>query len=206
MMIMEASAGNPRLGARFEFRVFGPGVGRFSAQLGPHARRTDKDRRTDRYFVGPAFRRYSLKLRGQQQLDAKRLLRREGKIEQWQPLFKLDFPLDRSVLEAELPPAILRHLSPGRVLFETAEAFSEAMSAAGRPRVACVDVSKSRTRYDADGFSWESAIVSSNGWTTRSLAIESLSASLLHSVLWQAGLGGECNVNYQDFLARISDC
>ncbi len=124
-------------------------------------------------------------------------------LQRWTPVLKAAFPLRAAdavrVVEALRLPAV-PHVREDYTLDQF---LAEVVEPAGTIRV--VRVHKRRVRYTVAGCTAEVSEVSSEGHSTRTIAIEDEDPAALLAAVRRVGLGGYINVDYPSGLAALLD-
>jgi hypothetical protein len=184
---------------RYEFRVWGENLAQ---------RRVILERRAtpvqaisnEIYFISRTTERCNAKLRDDL-MDIKVLVKEHLGLEQWKPTLKAPFPLDRSVIGAQIfpdlesqPPQLSRpHYELGEFLKEVVEADD---------RIAIVRLSKTRLKFSLGKCQAEFTEVRFNDVTSNTVAVESTDPEELLHTLGEIGLDGAENVSYIRYLRR----
>jgi hypothetical protein len=185
---------------RYEFRVWGENLDLHRAQLERRATPVQAAS-SEIYFVPRTTERCNAKIRDDL-MDIKVLVREHRGLEQWKPTLKTPFPLDRSVISAQIfpdlesqPPQLSRpHYELGEFLKEVVETDD---------RIAIVRLSKTRLKFSLGKCQAEFTEVHFNNVTScRTVAVESTYPEELLHTLGEIGLDGAENVSYIRYLRR----
>jgi exopolyphosphatase/guanosine-5'-triphosphate,3'-diphosphate pyrophosphatase len=185
---------------RWEWRTFGTHFGvagdRF-AKLTP----SDIQESDELYFLGGAGENAKIR---DELVDIKVLREVDAAgLERWEPVLKQGFPLpaaDVGKLYAILhlaPPALTRDA------YTLDQLVNELVVPTGALRR--VEVHKRRVRYTVGGCTSEVTDLRADGKTTRTIAIESESASAVIAAVESVGLGGYLNTSYPRGLRDLLD-
>jgi nucleotide-binding universal stress UspA family protein len=194
----------PSLGdqARYEFRIWEDDLLHLKDELGRVATFVQVDRDTETYLVSNATDGCNAKIRSGM-LDIKVLTKIEGGLEQWKPLLKVSFPLDRSLLATHVfqylalePP--LQLLRPRY----SADDFLREVILTNH-RIQAVDVSKERYRCELYGCQAEFDFVAINGSQRQTVALESAEPEAVLNAIEKLGIGGFTNTSYVREIKRL---
>jgi hypothetical protein len=128
-------------------------------------------------------------------MDIKILIREEQRLEQWKPVLKARFPLERSVLVEQFYPLLALVPSPlPRSRYREDEFLSEIIWP--DHRIAAVDVSKERREYEMLLCRAEFAEVAINRIIRNTVAAESTDPESLVQVTKTLSIRGFGNTSY----------
>jgi exopolyphosphatase / guanosine-5'-triphosphate,3'-diphosphate pyrophosphatase len=186
---------------RWEWRVFGPGLGAAEDALAalPPGPVQDSE---ELYLLSAADS--NVKVRDDL-LDIKLLREVDADgLERWEPVLKQGFPLPAAQVPAvlgalgiPLPPRLAREAyTLGQLLAELVERSGQARA---------VPVHKRRVRYRLGGCMAEVAELEVGGQPVRSIAIESEDPAAVLAAVRQVGLDGQGNTSYPRALAALVD-
>lgn len=128
-------------------------------------------------------------------MDIKVLLAEDRGLEQWKPVLKSGFPLQRSVIATqvftslELPPPVL-----SRAEYAREEFLGEVIAA--EPQIAIVHVSKNRYQFNLETCQAEFAAVTLNNLARDTVAVESADPDAVLQLIGELGIAGEANTSY----------
>jgi exopolyphosphatase / guanosine-5'-triphosphate,3'-diphosphate pyrophosphatase len=179
---------------RYEFRIWGQNLAGLRDQLQRlgAAPRTESSKET--YLISAATDRCNAKIR-RDLMDIKVLIGTERGLEQWKPVLKAEFPLERSVIAAQIFPALelaAPQLSCER--YPMKEFLGEIIGA--QPRITVLDVSKTRLQFSVDECQAEFASVTINNLARDTVALESADADAVLRLTRRLGLEGAPNTSY----------
>jgi hypothetical protein len=185
---------------RYEFRVWGENLA---------LQRTILERRAtpvqassnEIYFISRATERCNAKLRDDL-MDIKVRIKEHLGLEQWKPTLKAAFPLDRSVIGAQIFPALeIQPPQLSRPHYELGEFLKEVIEA--DDRIAIVRLSKTRSKFTLSKCRAEFTEVRFNDVTSCTVAVESTDSDELLHTLGEIGLEGAQNVSYIRYLRQV---
>jgi hypothetical protein len=188
------------IGARYEFRVWGESLTDLRQTL---ERRATPVRAVSRetYLVSHATDRCNAKIRAGL-IDIKILLAESQGLEQWHPVIKAAFPLDRGFIASQIFPNLgIQTPQLPRPRYQTSEFLNEVM--ATQPGIAIVEVAKTRLQFDLVTCLAEFTVVIFNGLTRDTVAIESASPNEALRLIHEIGLDGAENLSYVRYIKRM---
>jgi exopolyphosphatase / guanosine-5'-triphosphate,3'-diphosphate pyrophosphatase len=181
---------------RYEFRVWGEDpsplrnrLERFATPVKAASRET--------YLISRATDACNAKIRADL-MDIKLLIAERWKLEQWKPVVKAAFPLNRRIIVTEIFPRLEiqpPHLSKARYAIDE---FLEVMGA--EPGMTIVELSKTRYRFQLERCESEFTEVIFNDAAHKTVAIESVDPDELLRVAHELGIHGMENVNYVRYI------
>jgi exopolyphosphatase/guanosine-5'-triphosphate,3'-diphosphate pyrophosphatase len=181
----------PTIVPRWEWRTFGEPLGTADELLA--TLRPERSQDSDEVYVLSDQGDASVKIRDDL-MDVKHLEQvNDDGLELWHPVMKAAFPLSPEQVAFVVQtlnvaaPALDRPVT-------TVEELRDAV-VRPNPELLAVRVHKSRTHYDIDGCMVEVTSLSSDGSTTRTLAVESPDPGLVTATIRKCGLAGRRNVN-----------
>ncbi len=185
--------------ARWEWRTFGEGFGAAEGRIDAHPK--DKVRHSAEVYILSKNSMDNTKIRDML-MDIKTLRQVNGeKLEQWFPVMKAGFPLDRGVLgdvftawKASLPS-----------LARDAYGYEEFLSELVKPHadLRMVQVEKERHGFMINGCIVEIANLKFDGTPIRTVAVEMEDPAAVGRTVRELGLDGFENVNYLKALKRF---
>jgi hypothetical protein len=185
--------------ARFEFRIFGSdltGVRDAFMALGPGVAQPDS---RETYIATRLNVESNVKIRAHR-LEVKGLLGRLRLLEQWDPVFKSEFPVAATDIENTVAPALVVDVDLG-----AAPPFTEAALiafAAEQPGLAAAVIEKQRTLFDLGDCEAEFTNLVLGDRSLQTVAIEGPEAQAVEALMTRVGLDGEQNESYSVFLQR----
>jgi hypothetical protein len=185
--------------ARFEFRIFGSdltGVRDAFLALGPGIAQPDS---RETYIVTRLNVESNVKIRAAR-LEVKGLIGRLRLLEQWEPVFKSEFPVAAADIENVVAPALGVDVDLG-----AAPAFTQSALiafAAEQTALATVVLEKQRTLFDLGDCEAEFTVLAMGDERLQTVALESPEAQAVEALLKRVGLDDEQNESYSVFLQR----
>ena len=191
-MVERASAGS-----RFEYRVFAPGLGILRDRLAGEMRKREGDSGSDLYLLGRRFDR-NVKVRDDT-LDLKALREIWRRLERWEPVDKLPFPLAGAWIRGPLAENLgVESLEAPREHYSLEALVDEVV----RPVVAlrAVAVVKERQRFERECVRAEFVQLCAAGPPRESVAVEGFDAAAVRVWVERLGLGSWPNTSYVRWL------
>lgn len=189
---------------RFEFRTFGQcfcNAHKRMARLSAPVPEKVWERRSDEiYIISRANDTNNTKIRDGK-MDIKTLVRTVDGLEQWNPLMKGEFPIQRSVLEKEVFPAFMVEMPALTKETYTYEEFIRMIEA--HPDLAAVRVHKQRFGYMVNDTICEVGNVLINGAKVVTINSESTEIEDIKKTMADVGLTGVENINYLQAIKRV---
>jgi len=178
---------------RYEFRVWGSSLADVRARLEALAApsRTENSRET--YLIVPAAEHCNAKIRGGL-MDIKQMVAVERGLEQWKPVFKREFPLDRAAIGEVFAALGLPAPQLSRERYSIDEFLHDAGAVHGPIRI--VPVSKARVHFEIDRCQAEFAAVTLGQVARDTVAVESADADAVIELTQRLGIGGRPNTSY----------
>ena len=187
--------------ARYEYRAFAPSFGIVEQRLRAAGGAPSIRESNEVYLVSRMDEVHSVKIRDGQ-LDIKVLVNESHGLEQWDPRYKLDFPLSELTLAEVLAPSLGISSSLPAAAATSAEALVATLHTAVEGVVA-VDLFKRRFGYLVEDCIAELAEVSFNGAAIRTVCVESTDARQVAQVAARLGLDVFANLSYLAAAKRI---
>ena len=185
---------------RWEWRTFGPGA-RIAEHGWRHLAPVDTQESDEVYILSGAGE--TVKVRAEL-MDIKQLLATDGfGLQQWRPVLKASFPLDRSNVERVFEALHVPVPELDRDAYTLDEFLGELTGPARGIRA--VSVHKRRVRYAPNGCSAEITEVLADGHAASTVAVESEDAAAVAAEVRALGLAGYVNTAYPAALRRIVD-
>lgn len=187
---------------RYEFRVFGDDLSGFARDLAAAAADSSRTRGTEFYIASRLTIDASVKLRDDR-LEVKRLLAREGLLEQWAPSFAKALPVEGEELANEA--LALLGVDPG-----TPQTFTLGRQAIlglirAQPGLAVVEVTKDRTRHTLAGGAFaEHVRLTADARSMQSVAVEAGDPDTAGSLVKRFGLAPMLNESYPALMQRLA--
>ena len=176
---------------RWEWRSFGPSFGSAESTLVGLAS-GDAQESDELYFLSKD--EANVKIRDGM-LDIKLLQEVDPDgLERWEPVLKQGFPLSAEHVEEALTHLGVTDASAKRAEYELEQFLDEVIRLSGVVRVA--RIRKRRVRFEMGGCMGELTDVSTNGRSTRTVAVESEDPDAVVEVVRALGLGAYVNTSY----------
>jgi exopolyphosphatase/guanosine-5'-triphosphate,3'-diphosphate pyrophosphatase len=146
------------------------------------------------YLVSARTDRCNAKIRSDL-MDIKILIAEDRGLEQWKPVLKAGFPLDRSVIADQVFPNLdLRPPVLSEIEYALEKFLREVI--APEPRITIVNVSKTRHQFNLETCQAEFASVTFNHLERDTVAVESADPDAALQLIWDLGIAGEANTSY----------
>jgi hypothetical protein len=189
---------------RFEFRTFGRDFSDVASLMShlsvPVPENLRKRTSKEVYIVSKTDNVINTKIRDGK-MDIKNLIRELDGLEQWNPLLKAEFPIEREFLAGEISP-LLRLGKP--TLKNDKLTLNEFLALIkDNPGLQSVNVEKERYGYMVDNTICEYARVSINGAMLDTVSVESTEIEDVKKTAKNLGLKGIENINYLQAIKRV---
>ncbi|WP_035356316.1 hypothetical protein [Edaphobacter aggregans] len=184
---------------RYEFRVWAESLVLVRKKL-ESLTQSRESASKETYLVSEATDRCNAKIRADL-MDIKILVQEDRKLEQWKPVLKAGFPLERTVIITQVFPSL--QLQPP-LLSRTGywlEEFLEIIQA--DPRIAVVEVSKVRHQFSVGACQAEFAFVTLANVVRDTVAVESTDPDAVLQLIQDLGIKGTPNTSYIREIKRI---
>jgi len=185
--------------ARWEWRTFGEGFGAAEERIGAHPK--DKVRTSAEVYILAKNSMDNTKIRDML-MDIKTLRQvNADRLEQWFPIMKAGFPLDRGVLN----DVFAAWKAPRPAFARDAYGYEEFLGelVATHPDLRMVRVEKERHGFMINGCIVEIADLKFDGTPIRTVAVEMEDPAVVSRTVGELGLNGFENVNYLKALKRF---
>jgi hypothetical protein len=179
---------------RYEFRIWGVTLAELRKKLEGLAE-PDKDPASEEtYLVSSATDECNAKIRSSV-MDIKIRVHKDRDLEQWKPILKAGFPLDRSTITTQIFPS-LRLDSPQLAAprYSMDEFLSEVIQR--EKSISTARVSKRRFRFNPDSCQAEFTAVRINDVAADTVAVESVDAWAVRQMMRLLGIEGHSNTSY----------
>lgn len=190
---------------RFEFRSFGqcfcPQHKRMARLSVPVPEKVWERTSDEIYIISRTNDINNTKIRDSK-MDIKTLVQTIDGLEQWNPLFKGEFPISALVLRDEVFPAFMVKTPPLNEESYTLGEFLDIVAA--HPDLSAVRVHKLRWGYMVNDTICEVAEVLINGAKVMSINSESTEVDDIRKTIEAVGLSGVENINYLQAIKRIT--
>jgi hypothetical protein len=184
---------------RYEFRIWSESLTQLQKKLGTMAQpRETKSQET--YLISAVTEKCNAKIRAEL-MDIKVLIAENRGLEQWNPIMKSGFPLAGSVIAEQVFPSL--KLAPPALTkgeYTLAEFFEEVIRK--EPKIALVDVSKTRYQFNIGVCATEYSNITINQVPRDTVAVESTDADAVLELVRKLGID-EPNVSYIREIRRI---
>jgi exopolyphosphatase/guanosine-5'-triphosphate,3'-diphosphate pyrophosphatase len=187
-MIVDVSEARPR----YEFRIWADSLAGLCEKLQELAPGPEMAGSRETYLVA-ASDKCNAKIRSGV-MDIKVLIGTDRGLEQWKPMLKAGFPLERSVIDEQIFPALEIEAPPMSGLRYPIEQFLEVIG--GRPEIAVVNVSKMRLRFRFDSALAEFTSTIIDGIARDTVAVDSVDPDAALELIRLLGIGGAPNTSY----------
>ncbi|MGO9060186.1 MAG: hypothetical protein ACLQU2_22825 [Candidatus Binataceae bacterium] len=185
--------------SRYEFRVWGENLAELRERLERRASPV-KAASKETYLISRATDRCNAKIRADL-MEIKVLIAECRGLQQWKPVLKAAFPLDRSVIAGEIfsqleirPPQLFK------ARYEMAEFLNEVVGV--EAGIAIVEVSKTRSKFSFGTGQAEFTVVLLNDVARDTVAIESANPDELLRLVHEFGLDSTENISYVRYIKR----
>jgi len=184
---------------RFEFRVWGYDLESTQARLLELGTLLERRQSGEIYIVSHA-EQTNVKIRDGM-IDIKRLIERRGPLEQWKPVFKAAFPIERQVAVESVFPllGIEAPVFAADLLGE--DAFIAAAERANG--VMAIPVRKERSLVSIGDCQGEASVVTVDGDEILTVAVESVDPSSVEGAIALLGIDKYPNESYPALLRRL---
>jgi exopolyphosphatase / guanosine-5'-triphosphate,3'-diphosphate pyrophosphatase len=184
---------------RYEFRIWAANLGAIRRKLEQLAA-AKETKSQETYLVSSATDKCNAKIRDGL-MDIKLLIAEERGLEQWKPILKAGFPLERSVIAEQVFPSLER---PAPALAKPAYELREFLDDVMRPQlgVTIVDVSKTRYQFSVGPCAAEYACVTLNGVPQDTVAAESVDPDAVLQLAKDLGIS-DTNTSYIREIKRL---
>jgi len=189
----------PEIKPRYEFRIWGERLAPFRQQLEKLAQRRETSSK-EIYLVSAVTDECNAKIRAEL-MDIKVLIAVERGLEQWKPILKAGFPISATAIQEQVFPGL--KLAPPtlhRPEYSMDKFFAEIVRA--EPKIAVVDVSKTRHQFNIGECAAEYASVMLNHVPRNTVAVESTNPDAVLQLVKSLGID-QPNVSYIREISRI---
>jgi exopolyphosphatase / guanosine-5'-triphosphate,3'-diphosphate pyrophosphatase len=179
---------------RYEFRIWADALAGLRDKLEQRTAPSRAETSNETYLISAATDRCNAKIRNHL-MDIKLLVGTHRGLEQWKPVLKADFPLDQSVIAAQVFPHLELAAPPlSRPRYAMEEFLTEVMQT--HPQIAVVKVSKRRLQFGVDGCQAEFASTTIDSLTRETVAVESTESEAVLELIRALGIDGVPNTSY----------
>lgn len=185
---------------RYEFRVWGADLGTIRKKLEQLA--TPKETKSqETYLISSATEKCNAKIRDGL-MDIKVLVAEDRGLEQWEPILKAGFPLERSIVAEQVYPNLqLPAPALRKPAYELREFLDEVMRP--QPGVTVVEVFKTRYQFSVGSCAAEYAQVTLNGTPQDTVAAESVDPDAVLELVEKLGIS-DTNTSYIREIKRLA--
>jgi len=185
--------------ARYEFRIWGNSLTPFRERL-EHGGNPVKTVSSETYLLSLANDGCNAKIRAGL-IDIKVLALENRGLEQWKPILKAPFPIDREVITSQICPSL--GVQPPQLIEAQYKMDEFLRQIAGcRPSIGIVQASKTRFQFTLGDCFAEFATVHFNDAGCETVAAESSDPDKVLQLIDEIGLTGMENVSYVRYLKR----
>ena len=184
---------------RYEFRIWSESLTPLHKKLGAMAQaRETKSQET--YLISAVTEKCNAKIRAEL-MDIKILIAEDRGLEQWKPIMKSGFPLGSAIIVEQVFPS-LKVAAPklAKTEYSMDEFFSEVV--AKEPKIAVVDVTKTRYQFNIGVCAAEYSNITINKVRRDTVAVESTDPNAVLQLVRELGIN-EPNVSYIRQIRRI---
>jgi hypothetical protein len=184
---------------RYEFRIWSESLTPLQKKLGAMAQpRETKSQET--YLISAVTEKCNAKIRAEL-MDIKILIAEDRGLEQWKPIMKSGFPLGSAIIVEQVFPS-LKVAAPklAETEYSMHEFFSEVV--AKEPKIAVVDVTKTRYQFNIGVCAAEYSNITINKVRRDTVAVESTDPNAVLQLVRELGIN-EPNVSYIREIRRI---
>ena len=187
--------------ARYEFRAFAQHFGPAEDKMRKLAQFERFRESSEIYIVSAPNNEHNIKIR-YDTLDVKVFVKEEQGLQQWQPKMKTDFPVEMTIIQEEIFPA-LNVAVPDfkRSEYSLAQFVHDIIQT--HPALSIARVSKRRFGYTLNGCISEIAELTINGAAIKTLAAESIDVRAVLQAKKILGMQEYENVSYLLAIKRI---
>jgi len=182
----------PEIKPRYEFRIWSESLTPLQKKLEAMAQpRETKSQET--YLISAVTEKCNAKIRAEL-MDIKVLIAEDRGLEQWKPIMKSGFPLESAVIAEEVFPSLML---PAPTLPNSQYSMDEffAQVVAKEPKIAVVDVTKTRYQCKIAACATEDSIFTINKVARETVAVESTDPDAVLQLVRELGIN-EPNVSY----------
>ena len=184
---------------RYEFRIWGDILEPFRKRLEALAQ-PGETISEETYLVSTTTEKSNVKIR-YGLMDIKVLVAVDRGLEQWKPILKAEFPLSATAIADQVFPSLKLEPPPlGKDQYSMEEFFAEVVRA--EPKIAVVDVSKTRFQFSIGVCAAEYARVTINQVPRDTVAVESTDPDAVLQLVKDLGID-QPNVSYIHEISRI---
>jgi hypothetical protein len=182
------------IAARYEFRIWAQALEDPHSQLERLALPSGTQRSEETYLISSGTDGCNAKIRNEL-LEVKLLIASDCGLEQWKPSLKAGFPLESSIIAAQIFPGFVLEAPPlPGTRYPLAKFLEEVIRP--QPDIAMVPVAKARQQFIVGACQAEFSSVTINSAAFQTVAVESLDRGAALRLIRQLGIGGSANTSY----------
>jgi exopolyphosphatase / guanosine-5'-triphosphate,3'-diphosphate pyrophosphatase len=186
---------------RYEFRIWADSLAQARKKLERMAAPKTPEADKETYLIPATTDKCNAKIRFSL-MDVKALITEDRGLEQWSPVLKAGFPLDGSVIAAQIYPCLaIETPRLSRPRYSMDEFLDEVIRT--EMRIAIVDVSKTRLQFSLDTCQAEFASATINHVARDTVAVESADPDAVLRLIRDLGIDGQPNTSYVREIKRI---
>jgi hypothetical protein len=189
----------PEIKPRYEFRIWSESLTALQKKLEAMAQpRETKSQET--YLISAVTEKCNAKIRAEL-MDIKVLIAVDRGLEQWKPIMKSGFPLAGAVIAEQVFPSLEVGVPQlAKAEYSMDEFFSKVV--AKEPKIAVVDVTKTRYQFNIGACATEYSNITINKVSRDTVAVESTDPDAVLELIKKLGIS-EPNVSYIREIRRI---
>jgi len=187
--------------ARYEFRVWAETLGDVKQQLQRFAMPSRAETSEEIYLISATTDGCNAKIR-HSLVDIKILIATDRGLEQWIPVLKTGFPLESSVISAQIFPSLkLEAPQLSKLRYEKDDFLDEVISM--QRKIEIVQVSKTRLQFALNTCQAEFASATINGLKQDTVAVEAADPDAVLRLIREIGINGAANISYIRWIKQI---
>jgi len=177
---------------RYEFRIWAESLAPLREKL-EEIGQAREAKSAETYLISRLTDRCNAKVRAEL-MDIKVLVAEDRGLEQWKPILKAGFPLSKTAIVDQVFPGLQIEPPP---LVKAEYSFAEFLEEVIRPqpKIAVVEVTKTRYQFSIGVCAAEYSLITINGVPRDTVAVESTDADAVLQLVEQLGIH-EQNVSY----------
>ena len=184
---------------RYEFRIWSESLTPLQKKLEAMAQ-AKETKSQETYLVSAVTEKCNAKIRAEL-MDIKLLIAEDRGLEQWKPLMKSGFPLSSAAIGEQVFPSLAVPAPKlAKSEYSMDEFFSEVV--ASEPKIAVVDVTKTRYQFNIGVCATEYSNITINKTPRDTVAVESTDPDAVLELVKKLGIN-EPNVSYIREIKRI---
>ena len=184
---------------RYEFRIWSESLRPLCAKLELKAEAKEA-KSQETYLISAVTEKCNAKIRAEL-MDIKVLIAEDRGLEQWKPIMKSGFPLGSAIIVEQVFPSLKVAVPKlAKTEYSMDEFFSDVV--AKEPKIAVVDVTKTRYQFNIGVCATEYSNITINKVPRDTVAIESTDPDAVLQLVCELGIN-EPNVSYIREIRRI---